>query len=56
MSEYRLNIGDLTDTEFDLLKLSMNAGAFDRLGIPWSKKIAWHPDFETNQLDFITED
>lgn len=51
MREQRRSLTGLSDTEFQVYKLILNAGAF-RLFIgsrEWTQ-MAWHTDFRTNEL------
>ena len=46
----RTDIRKISEQEWQILKLCLNAGAFRFLGIDAKKYIRWHTDFETHEL------
>ena len=55
MTEKRFPILRMSQTKIDLLKLAINAQAFDSLGMYWKKQISWHVDFLCGDLVFNYE-
>jgi hypothetical protein len=55
MQEKRFPILRMSQTKIDLLKLAINAHAFDSLGMFWTKRISWHVDFVCGELVFNWE-